>query len=255
MEYTIQKVAKLSGISTRTLRYYDQIDLLNPARLNPAGYRIYGTEEIDRLQQILFYKKLGIKLDEIKMILDAPDFNIEQALLEHQKNLLSQKKQIELLLNTVDRTIHYYKGEIQMTDTEKFKAFKIQTIQQNEDEYGDQIREAYDEKTIEQANEKWKNMSEEDYNKLQQAEEELIDSLNQLLRNNLTDLNHPFAKKAFHAHKSWLMIASSFYNQDYHRSLAEMYVSDERFSQYYNQRTSENSADLLKEIIFHYTND
>lgn len=51
------------------------------------------------------------------------------------------------------------------------------------------------------------------------------------------------------------MIASSFYNQDYHRSLAEMYVSDERFSQYYNQRTSENSADLLKEIIFHYTND
>lgn len=230
MEYTIQKVAKLSGVSTRTLRYYDQIDILKPGRANTAGYRMYGTKEIDRLQQILFYRKLGIKLDEIKMILDSPDFNIEQALIEHQQNLLSQRKQIDFLLNTVERTIQYYKGEIQMSDTEKFKAFKIRIVQQHEEEYGDETRETYDKKTVEQANEKWKNMSQSDYNQLQQAEEELIDSLDTLLGKNLSDLDHPFAKKAFHAHKSWLMIASPFYNQDYHRCLAEMYVSDERFA-------------------------
>lgn len=56
MEYTIQKLAQLAGISIRTLRYYDEIDILKPARINSSGYRIYGQDEIDRLQQILFYK-------------------------------------------------------------------------------------------------------------------------------------------------------------------------------------------------------
>ena len=66
MEYTIQKLAHLAGISTRTLRYYDQIGLLSPARTNEAGYRIYGAKEVDVLQQILFYKEMGLELARIK---------------------------------------------------------------------------------------------------------------------------------------------------------------------------------------------
>jgi len=59
MEYTVQKLGKLAGISTRTLRYYDEIGILKPARINSSGYRIYGQAEVDRLQQILFYRELG----------------------------------------------------------------------------------------------------------------------------------------------------------------------------------------------------
>ena len=68
MEYTIQKLARLSGVSTRTLRYYDQIGLLLPCRTSSSGYRIYGQNEVDRLQQILFYRELGIELSQIGKI-------------------------------------------------------------------------------------------------------------------------------------------------------------------------------------------
>ena len=66
MEYTVQKLASLAGISTRTLRYYDEIGILKPARINSSGYRIYGKKEVNRLQQILFYRELGVSLDSIK---------------------------------------------------------------------------------------------------------------------------------------------------------------------------------------------
>ena len=65
MEYTVNKLAQLSGVSGRTLRYYDQIGLLKPARINSSGYRIYGQKEGDLLQQILFYRELGVSLEEI----------------------------------------------------------------------------------------------------------------------------------------------------------------------------------------------
>lgn len=69
MEYTVQKLGRLAGVSTRTLRYYDEIDLLKPARINSSGYRIYGQAEVDRLQQILFFRELGVELERIKDIM------------------------------------------------------------------------------------------------------------------------------------------------------------------------------------------
>jgi len=66
MEYTVQKLGKLAGISARTLRYYDEIGILKPARISSSGYRIYGKKEVDLLQQILFYRELGVDLESIK---------------------------------------------------------------------------------------------------------------------------------------------------------------------------------------------
>lgn len=83
IEYTIKKVAELSGVSSRTLRYYDEIRLLTPARVSTSGYRIYGTAEIDRLQQILFYRSLGLSLEQIATVLDSPDYNAHTALTQH----------------------------------------------------------------------------------------------------------------------------------------------------------------------------
>ncbi|GAA3327935.1 hypothetical protein GCM10020331_069880 [Ectobacillus funiculus] len=64
MEYTVQRLGQMAGVSTRTLRYYDEIGILRPARINSSGYRIYGQEEVDRLQQILFYRELGVSLEK-----------------------------------------------------------------------------------------------------------------------------------------------------------------------------------------------
>ncbi len=103
VEYAIQELANLSGVSTRTLRYYDEIDLLKPARTNEAGYRFYGQKEVDLLQQILFYRALDMKLATIQQILRAPDFQHKEALESHRIALLQRKEQLEKLLQTVEK--------------------------------------------------------------------------------------------------------------------------------------------------------
>lgn len=80
MEYTVQKLSKLACISTRTLRYYDEIGLLKPLKINSSGYRIYGQNEVNKLQQILFYRELGINLENIKNIINSPNFDSLSAL-------------------------------------------------------------------------------------------------------------------------------------------------------------------------------
>jgi len=109
MEYTVNELSKISGISTRTLRYYDQIELLVPPRLSSSGYRIYGENEVDILRQILFYRELGVNLGEIKKLLNSPGYDKEKSLQEHLDELLQKKARIETLINSVNDTIQSLK--------------------------------------------------------------------------------------------------------------------------------------------------
>ena len=165
MEYTVQKLGKLAGISTRTLRYYDEIGILKPARINSSGYRIYGQEEVDRLQQILFYRELGVSLESIKDIVTSPSFDGVNALREHREKLLEKRKQLDMLIANVDKTIALTEGRIKMSDKEKFEGFKQKMIDDNEKKYGKEIREKYG-IAVEKSNEKLKNMTEEQYDEL-----------------------------------------------------------------------------------------
>lgn len=110
MEYTVHQLANLAGVTARTLRYYDQIGLLKPATINSSGYRIYREEEVDRLQQILFYRELGVNLNDIKNIITSPLFNRLEALKEHRARLIDEKKRIELLIANVEKTIAMMEG-------------------------------------------------------------------------------------------------------------------------------------------------
>lgn len=103
MEYSINKLSKLAGISTRTLRYYDEIGLLKPKRISSSGYRIYGKDEVELLQHILFFKELGFDLQTIKQIIADPNFDKKQALLSHREKLLERQKQIEMLIQNVNK--------------------------------------------------------------------------------------------------------------------------------------------------------
>ncbi|MDF2532758.1 MAG: transcriptional regulator, MerR family protein, partial [Clostridia bacterium] len=143
MEYTVQKLANLAGISTRTLRYYDEIGILKPARINSSGYRIYGQKEVDRLQQILFFRELGVDLDSIKNIVTAPTFDGAAALKEHREKLLEKRAQLDALIENVNKTIAVTEGRIKMTNKEKFQGFKKNMIEENEKKYGKEIREKY----------------------------------------------------------------------------------------------------------------
>ena len=224
MEYTIKKMASLSGVSARTLRYYDEIGLLQPARINSSGYRIYGQAEVNRLQQILFYRELDLKLDEIKEILEQPDFNVEQALYEHQQKLLEKRNEIDRLLASVQQTLHHYKGEINMSDQQKFEAFKQQKVQENEEKYGKEIREKY-------------------------GNEDLFSKLAMYQKS--PKLTRQLAQEIFQLHKDWLMYSWSSYSPEAHKGLGLMYVGDERFTSYYEQHGA-GFAEALNAIIQNY---
>lgn len=253
MEYSINKLAKISGVSSRTLRYYDEIGLLKPKRMTSSGYRIYGADEVDSLQKILFYKSFGIKLEEIKVLLDKSQPEITQALIDQHQQLLMKRQEIDTLLQILEKNINYYKGESNMTDQEKFDYFKEQKLQENDQLYGNEIRQKYGKDVVEQSNKKWQNLTVKQYEEMQQSEEQLIAKLNELLLTETVEFNSPAAKEAFDAHKNWLMIAAPYYSPEYHRNLADLYVNDERFSSYYNEKTTKDSAKLLQEIIYYYT--
>lgn len=123
MRYTVKQLATLAGVTIRTLHYYDEIGLLHPASYGENGYRYYDEEAVLRLQQILFYRELDIPLEDIRTILDRPDFDILQALQSHRKALLKRQERINGLIETIDQTVRHLKGEIEMSDKDFYSGF------------------------------------------------------------------------------------------------------------------------------------
>lgn len=251
MEYTIKKLGLLAGISTRTLRYYDKIGLLKPCRINSSGYRIYGPQEVDSLQQILFYKELGLELNEIAEILKAPDFERLQALKTHLAALQSRQQQIKLLIQTVNKTIMHEEGKLNMTDQEKFEGFKKQLLEENEEKYGDEIREQYGNEQISRSNEKMMKLTAAEYNQMQSLAAEIIDKLEQAVAGKENPTG-PVGREIAGLHKNWLTFSWPSYSKEAHRGLAGLYTADERFTAYYDKRVN-GCAQFLCDAITAFT--
>lgn len=250
MEYTIQKLARLAGISTRTLRYYDEIGILKPARMSSSGYRIYGQAEVDRLQQILFYRELDFSLEQIKSIVTEPGFDAAQALIEHRERLLARRKQLDALLSTVEKTIAMNEGRMTMSNKEKFEGFKRKLIEENEEKYGAEIREKYGEDTINRSNAKLENMTEAEYAEVERLQEDMFAALREGMASG--DPAGDAAQRAAQLHKEWLTFYWDQYSKEAHAGLAEMYVADERFKAYYDQHGL-GTAEFLREAILIFT--
>ncbi|AXI07897.1 MerR family transcriptional regulator [Oceanobacillus sp. 143] len=249
MEYTVNKLAQLSGVSGRTLRYYDQIGLLKPASINSSGYRIYGQKEVDLLQQILFYRELEIGLEEIMNIIQDPHFNQTQALKAHYKKLMQKRVHLDNLMATVEKTIASKEGGITMEDKEKFVAFKEKMIDENEQKYGEEIRDKYGKDTVEASNAKMRGMSEEDFQAMNKLGEEIFSLLEKAYATGdpASDLAQELAVK----HKEWLMYSWPSYSKEAHAGLAEMYVADKRFTAYYDKQV-EGGTKFLRDAILIY---
>ncbi len=120
MNYTVSQLAALAGVSVRTLHHYDEIGLLRPSRVGANGYRFYNEPAVLRLQQILLYKALDLSLDEIRDLLDRPDFDVLRALEDHRQALRQRLGRLRRLMQTVDKTIAHVKGETKMDDKALF---------------------------------------------------------------------------------------------------------------------------------------
>ncbi len=252
MEYTIQKLGKLAGVSSRTLRYYDEIGILKPARINSSGYRVYGQFEVDRLQQILFYRELGVSLEEIHTIVTSPNFNSAAALMAHRERLLEKRSQLDQLIENVNKTIANTEGRILMSDKEKFEGFKKKMVEENEMKYGKEIREKYGEDMVNSSNEKIMNMSEGDHEKHTALSNELTSLLAEAYK--LGDPSSEIAQKVADLHRQWLNYywPEGQYNKEAHYGIAQMYTEDPRFTAYYDKEQPGTAA-FLKEAIRIYT--
>jgi DNA-binding transcriptional MerR regulator len=250
MEYTVQKLGQMAGISTRTLRYYDEIGILKPARINSSGYRIYGQGEIDRLQQILFYRELGVSLENIKEIVTDPSFDGAKALKEHREKLLEKRQQLDLLILNVEKTIASTERIIIMTDHEKFEGFKQKLIDDNKKKYGQEIREKYGDDDVNKSNQKIKNMTPEQHEKITKLTEEVLSTLYAALETG--DPASELAQKAADLHRQFISFYWDSYSKEAHAGLAQMYVDDERFTAYYDKKQP-GAAEFLRDAVFIYT--
>jgi len=217
----VGEVAKLTGVSVRTLHYYDEIGLLKPAVVAENGYRLYSDGNLQQLQQILFFRELDVNLQEIKRILTDPNFSAVDALEAHRRTLVEKQARLTQLIQTIDQTILDEKGAITMTNEERFKGF-------------DFAKNEYEE----EAREKWGNEAVDHMNKNVIDNTSMQHKMNERFRA-LANIRHvdPSSDEAQKEIARWF----NDLNQIGHYSLAafqglgEMYVADERFKENIDQ--------------------
>lgn len=251
MEYTVKLLADLAGITPRTLRWYDKMGLLKPARVTEAGYRIYGPREVDRLQDILFYRELGLELSAIRRILDAPSFNRQSALQSHLAELESRKNHLEDLILTVRKTIDDIQGGTKMSDREKFEAFKRRVVAANEEQYGGEIRKKYGDEAVDRANANILALTEAEYQQWKDLGEEIVTALTRAVESGENPAGAEGQRIAA-LHRRWLSYSWEAYTPQAHAGLGQLYTADERFTAYYDKAVP-GCAAFLRDAISAYT--
>ena len=234
MEYSIQQLARLSGVTTRTLRWYDKIGLLKPSRVAESGYRYYGSEQVDRLQDILYDRALGVELARIRECLDDPSFDRLAALQSHLTALEARRTELEELIRSVKDTIRAEERNESMRDEEKFAAFKKQAIEENEQAYGAEVRAKYGDEQADQANTNFMNLSREEYREWNELGQKLQRRLEDAVRAGAAPESEK-GKEIAALHRRWLDFTGR-YDPARHRGIAELYVTDERFTAYYDKQ-------------------
>lgn len=217
----VKEVADITGVSVRTLHYYDEIGLLSPAQVTEAGYRQYSDDDLKMLQQILFFRELDFPLKQIKEIIDSPNFNQAEALELHRSMLLEKRRRLDVMLETLEKTIKHMKGEIQMTNKEKFQGFDF-----SHNPYEQEARDRWGDKAVDEANAKIRNMTKEQQSALSEKMNAIYTRLAELRSST------PDSEEAQAGIKEWYDFLNSMgeYTPEAFKGLGQMYVDDVRFT-------------------------
>ncbi len=235
----IREAAALSGISVRTLHHYDQIALLRPARHPVNGYRDYSTADLDRLQQILFFRECGFSLGQIGRLLDSPGYDRGGALALQRKYLLHEKNRIDAMLATLDKTIQASKGEIFMSNTDKFKGFDFSS-----NPYEEEARELWGDAAVDKSGARIASLSETGR---ACVEQEMDDIFTRLAGLRHEDPSSESVQQAVGGFYQYLNVNfGNQYSPEAFAGLGELYVQDERFTRNIDQFGEGLSAFLAK---------
>ena len=251
MEYTIGQLAKLSGLTTRTLRYYDEIGLLEPSRVADNGYRMYDEKDVDRLQQILYFRVLRISPLTIRNILDFPGYDAMEVLKTHVETLTAQKEQLEGVIANVEKTIADLKGEHKMTDKEKFEGLKIKLLAENEEKYGSELMAIYGETRLKKSRERFAALTQKEFELAEKLAGDFEQALKEAAR--LGDPACAQAREACSIHRQWISIfwSGSALTPENHLGLAQLYCRDERFARNM-EALAQGRAELFHKALLLY---
>lgn len=236
---TVNQVSRLTGISVRTLHYYDEIGLLKPKEIKANGYREYDDIALSRLQQILFFKELDFTLDDIKKILDNPSFDKDKAFINHKNLLLLKKQRLEKIICLVDKLM---KGEEDMG----FSVFDMSQIEKAQKEYANEAKKRWGETdSFKESQNKTSNYNKEDWKRITKQTEQIYNDF----ANNMDKYpSHPDVQNLV---SKWQKhITENFYNctNEILAGLGQMYVDDERFTKNIN-RYKEGLAKFISDAI------
>ena len=250
---SVGQLAKMAGVSVRTLHHYDQIGLLAPSgRTDPgsgrsAGYRLYGEAELLRLQQILFFKELDIPLAQIRQILDDPEFDQVAALEHHRGMLQGRVERLERLLNTIDRTIdRLAEDDMTLTDEELYEGFTTEQIER----YKREARELYDPALVEESERRVGKMSRAQWKAVQAQGQEVTVAIADLMDREPGDAE---VQALVVQHHAWI---ENFYpcSAEIYRGLAQLYVEHPEFRAFY-EKVRSGLADFLSAAMNVYAGE
>ena len=242
--YTIKQLARMAGVSVRTLHHYDHIDLLKPSSRTEARYRLYEEDALLRLQQILFFKELDFPLSEIRDILSDPGFDQVAALEDHREMLQMRAKRLTRLLSTIDRTIKRIKEEdMGLTDEELYEGFTEEQIERYERE----VRERYDPERVKMSYDRIRKMSKEQWDGVKDEGGKVAQALAEVADRPASD---PEVQHRIARHHAWI---ENFYPcpADIYRGLGQTYAENDEFRAFYDKFRPDLS-DFMREAMEYY---
>lgn len=226
--YSVKKLAKLAGVSVRTLHLYDQMGLLTPSVRTEARYRLYGKKELLRLQQILFYRELDIPLKEIGEILDDPEFDLIQALENHKTALRKKGERINTLIDTIDKTLRHLKSKTMLGVEELYEGLSPEKMF----EYRESAMNRWGKDRVLKGEDILRKLSKEEVNDMK---EELDTVTKQLLVSSEKDPESKDVQTLIARH---CKVITKFTGRteeqglkDYYKCLGELYISDGRYTE------------------------
>ena len=247
-QYRVKELAELSGVSVRTLHYYEEIGLLAPERTD-SGYRIYGEADVQRLQEILAMRACAMPLGKIKELLASSESDAKSALMGHLQRLQAQKRELEGAVAKTRSALSLIKGMEAMNDAQKFEELKRASIENFEATYGREARELYGDETIDASNAKFAQMSEDAWNAKKLLEKAVIAQLKVAMATGNT--TSTAAQELTEMHAAWIQMhwPDGTYTPEAHKSLAEGYLADERFIAYYDSAAGDGATKFLVKAL------
>lgn len=246
--YQIGYLAKKSGVSVRTLRYYEQIELLLPTEIRESKYRYYNEEDLLKLQHILFYKELGFKLKDIKLILDDDDFDPVKSFQSQKEILYSQKTKLETIIKTVENTIKNLKKGNSMNIEELYEGFNHQEAK----EYREEALWNWEDEVLKSEKSLVK-MDKKDFTKLKQDFNTLWIQLSKMSNENPKSMEvqklmkeHYKMIKIFWGIKDYQKI-----DKDKYLGLGKLYINDSRYTKIGEEENPEFAKFLFNAMKYY----